>query len=100
MAATGTKGANFEEKLNNLRLQHRLGNSQHDTLSVLINAGSAAAHRGWDPSNEQITSLMEVLEAFLYHTLVQSPAITELSSSVPPRDARDKNAPWSRKWHK
>ena len=61
----------------------------------LVDAGSAAAHRGWKPSFEDLSTMMDVLEQFVHRTLnfeLGDTAITE-NSSAHPTKKRGQKAP-------
>lgn len=47
----------FDEKLDELRHGGWIGETERDILGVVTDAGNAAAHRGWEPDNQEITQL-------------------------------------------
>src|SRR3954471_18019981 len=63
----GGRSANqsFAEKLKELTAGNKIGGEEKEILSVLADAGSAAAHRGWKPTEGDINHLMDALENFL-----------------------------------
>jgi hypothetical protein len=60
----------FAEKLKELTAGNKIGGEEKEMLSVLADAGSAAAHRGWKPTDEDIDHLMGALENFLERAFV------------------------------
>jgi hypothetical protein len=78
----------FEEKLNGLVAEGKIGADERENLTVLADAGGAAAHRGWRPTPEQLDTLMTTLEAFLHRTLILGEALKVLKSSVPEKQKR------------
>lgn len=85
----------FSEKLNELiRLGH-VKISDKVSLEMLVEAGSATAHRGWMPVTRDLNVMMDVLEYFIYHAFVL-PAIAaqlndkaaKIKESVPIRTQR------------
>jgi hypothetical protein len=60
----------FQEKLNELVKLGHIGMVDKDHLDALIDAGSASAHRGWQPTTEDLNTMMEVLENFLHVSFV------------------------------
>src|SRR5882672_2137367 len=53
------------------------------TLDALTDTGSAAAHRGWKPSLEELNTMMSIVEHFLYRTFILGEAAKKLKASVP-----------------
>ena len=66
-------GLSFRQKLDRLVQERHVRDSDRARLEVLVDAGSAAAHRGWRPDQTAIGALIEVLESFVYGAIV-SPA--------------------------
>jgi hypothetical protein len=62
----------FQEKLDELLACHHITPSQRQTLDVLTNAGNAAAHRGWQPSYEELDTMFSIFEHYVHHTFVNS----------------------------
>lgn len=61
-------------------------------LGVLVEAGNAAAHRGWSPSPQALSDLMDLLEPIIYRaciediqTIMISYGVEEHRSSIPVR---------------
>ena len=75
----------FEQKLDCLRDKGILSVNERKTLAALVDAGSAAAHRGWVPSEELLLTMIRILEAFLYKEFVLPLGLDQLVSSVPRR---------------
>jgi hypothetical protein len=55
----------FANKLNQLHREHLISKSQKESLEVLTDAGSAAAHRGWEPDPKQLRILLNIMEHFV-----------------------------------
>lgn len=75
----------FADKLNELVTGGNIGTTERDILGVLVDAGGAAAHRGWTPSTSELSTMMDVIEAFLHRSFVVGEGIKRLRTSVPPR---------------
>ena len=67
----------FKQKLQALVENGYLGSQQRDILDVALDAGNAAAHRGYKPSPEVLNHVIDVVES-----LVQSYALEKASKSV------------------
>jgi hypothetical protein len=78
----------FANKLAELESLGKIGSDQRQTLEVLTDAGSAAAHRGWRPSSDELDTMMNVIEAFLYNSLVLGDDVRKLKDGVPSREKR------------
>jgi hypothetical protein len=81
-------GQGFAQKLKELVQLGKIGADERDTLDVLTNAGSAAAHRGWRPEPQELDTMMSIIEAFLYRTFILDRAAKSLKQSVPVRPRR------------
>ncbi|MCW0234856.1 MAG: DUF4145 domain-containing protein [Ferrovibrio sp.] len=55
----------FGKKLSEFERMEYISKKQHEVLSIVINAGSASAHRGFNPSSEVLSMLMDVLEGIV-----------------------------------
>ena len=60
----------FSKKLQELQSSGHIGNQEREVLSILVDAGSAAAHRGWQPSPEQLEPIFDTMEQFLERSFV------------------------------
>lgn len=78
----------FQEKLKELKERGFIGDTEHGILTVLTDAGSAAAHRGWSPNEEQTTHLLDVLENFIHRVLVNGQKALEIKSGIPEAQKR------------
>ena len=55
----------FNAKLNEMQEKGFIGEYEKETLVVLIDAGSAAAHRGWKPSEDELNAMMDIIEPMI-----------------------------------
>lgn len=60
----------FAAKLKELVDRKLVEPVEQSRLEILIDAGSASAHRGWRPTAEDLTTMMDVLEHFLHKAFV------------------------------
>lgn len=82
----------FEEKLKTLLRDGYIGETEHKLLEVLTDAGNAAAHRAWNPSQDEIKHLLDVLEAFIKRVLINGKRALAISDAIPQRQKRQ-NSP-------
>lgn len=80
----------FQEKLDRLGADGRISIDEEGTLEVLVNAGSAAAHRAWRPKPEELNTMIDVVESFLHRSFIVGDGIAKLKASVPTRPKREK----------
>ncbi len=80
----------FQEKLKELKERGFIGETEQTILTILTDAGSAAAHRGWSPTEEQTTHLLDVLENFIHRVLVNGRKALEMKSGIPEHHKRKK----------
>jgi len=85
-------GLSFEAKLNALVDKGKIRATEKETLNVLIDAGSAAAHRGWQPTAEQLNVQVDILEEFIFNSMVlptqektKADRVAKLKQAVPPK---------------
>lgn len=83
----------FGRKLTTLYENGHISEGDKEALSTLIEAGSAAAHRGWQPTLEQLHSMVHIMETFLRRNFVERPAAEKLARSVPARRERPQKRP-------
>jgi ribosomal protein S27AE len=82
----------FGEKLAELRTAGVISEHEQQLLTTLTDAGSAAAHRGWKPKPEQLTTLIDGVEAFLHRTLILGSAVDAIKSDVPAKTRRNRKS--------
>lgn len=81
-------GLTFNKKLDKLVDEGKIGTEERTTLAILTDAGSAAAHRGWRPSPEDLDTMMSLVEQFLHKSFISGQAANSLRAAVPPRRRR------------
>jgi hypothetical protein len=74
----------FAKKLDQLTNDGHIGVADKQTLEVLTDAGGAAAHRGWEPDLEQLSTLVSIMEHFVKRFILSEEA-EKLKDSIPPR---------------
>ena len=75
----------FKDKLDALVAGNRITEADREVLAVLIDAGSAAAHRGWGPKPNDLSNMASILEAFLHRAFILEDLGVELGKHVPKR---------------
>lgn len=80
----------FQEKLHQLFVKGKVGAEEKESLATLADAGSAAAHRGWKPSEWELDTLMSTIEHFIYRNFVLPKEQAVLRHKVPRKPARKK----------
>ncbi|SDP47243.1 protein of unknown function [Phyllobacterium sp. YR620] len=82
----------FAKKLEQLQVGGWIGETEKIHLEILTDAGSAAAHRGWKPSGEQLDIMMSSLEHFLQFHFVARDEMEKLKLAVPKKQQKIKEA--------
>lgn len=82
----------FAEKLIDLHEQGFIGETEKELLEIATDAGSAAAHRGWKPSDEELLFALNAVEAFLNRVFIQRDNAKVLKNAIPQKPARRKKA--------
>lgn len=75
----------FAQKLNALEAAGLIASGEKNFLEVLVDAGSAAAHRGWEPTTSEMSKLLMILESFLLKCFILPAEVDEISRRVPKR---------------
>ena len=78
------------EKIGQLRKAGIISEHERQMLSKLTDAGGAAAHRGWKPQPEDLTTLIDGMESFLRRTLELKNVVDTID--VPPKAQRPKKS--------
>jgi hypothetical protein len=85
----GDKG-NFARGLAALQDEGKLSKHERDILEPIVQAGHAAAHRGWAPTKEQLAIILDTVEGLIHRLLVLPKLSEELEEAVPGRGAAAK----------
>lgn len=80
----------FGEKLDEFVKLGKIGLDERGMLDALTDAGSAAAHRGWKPTPEQLDIMMASIEGFIYRTYILGAEAEKLKAAVPSKLRRTK----------
>lgn len=78
----------FDEKLNELRDGGWIGQTERDILGVVTDAGNAAAHRGWEPDDQEVSQLLSALEVFLQRAFVVGQHALNIKNNIPAKQKR------------
>lgn len=78
-------GNDFRAKLAELVKKEMISEKDRTHLQTLTNAGSAAAHRGWRPSHEDLEHMLDIMEIFLNRMFILSDSVEALRPKIPPR---------------
>lgn len=85
--------ANFKVGLDALETDGKLSKHERELLNPIVDAGNAAAHRGWAPSPDQLKTILDTVES-LIHRLLVVPKLTEaLQEAVPRRGQKQPASP-------
>lgn len=94
----GVEAGTFKDKLEGLVNAGHIAKVDRDRLEVLVEAGNASAHRGWNPEAADLHTMMEALEYFLEQSFVApdrrnklDAKTTEVKERVPVRKYVNKN---------
>lgn len=78
----------FDEKLDDLRDGGWIGQTERDILGVVTHAGNAAAHRGWEPTLQEIGQLVSSMEVFLHRAFIVGQAALGIKGNIPAKPKR------------
>lgn len=87
----------FKDKVEALVAGGHIMEAEKGSVEILVDAGSASAHRGWKPQAGDVEALMTALEEFIYNSVVlparkraQVQKLAEVGAKVPKRMPRPK----------
>lgn len=83
----GDKGS-FEEGLRALKDAGLISETEKEILEVVVDAGSAAIHRGYRPPEGLIEPLLDAAERLINHVYISGPMLREAKKNIPPRPER------------
>ena len=75
----------FDDKLKDLKDNDYITENDRKALHLLVDAGSAAVHRGWRPEPKSLNQMMDILETFLQRAFFQENIGNELENEIPKR---------------
>ena len=75
----------FNDKLKALKGDGYITENDRKALHSLVDAGSAAAHRGWRPEPKSLNQMMDILEIFLQRAFFQENIGAKLEKDIPKR---------------
>ncbi|EMN1296321.1 DUF4145 domain-containing protein [Citrobacter freundii] len=83
-------GFTLEEKVSALKNDGYIGETEAKVLSSVIDAGNAAAHRGWSPKKSEFNELLDVIEKFVERTVLSKKSLEHITAQLPARQKRPK----------
>jgi len=87
----GDKG-NFAKGLQALQDDGKISQHERDIVEPIIQAGHAAAHRGWAPTKAQLKTILDTVEGLIHRLLVLPKLAEELDEAVPSRHGKEQPA--------
>lgn len=75
----------FQEKLASLEKKGFVGKQNREILAAALDAGNAAAHRGFRPKPEDLATVMDIVENVLQSVYVLEGAAAKLRKATPKR---------------
>ena len=79
----------FAKKLQQLEAQGFVGAKNREFLEAALDAGSAAAHRGHRPKQEDLTHAMDIIENILEGIYALEKAADDLKKTTPARSRQN-----------
>jgi len=91
----GLDAGSFQNKLDQLVRIGLVSPHQRGVLEAALEAGNAAAHRGFKPDEGSLSAVIDIVEQLLWMTYIQKPRADELRRATPsdPRRSQDRSAP-------
>ncbi len=80
----------FEQKMEKLEAGRHISAKGREILDAALDAGNAAAHRGYAPTVKQVHSVMDIVENLVHSTYVLERVAKEVKTDTPPRPSKKK----------
>jgi hypothetical protein len=81
----GVDMGSFSAKLTEMVKRGHLTSTQKDNLEIVIDAGSASAHRGFKPSQDLLDEMISVMESIIRDHYITGPMLQTAKTLIPPR---------------
>jgi hypothetical protein len=75
----------FSAKLESLEKNGVISSKNREALEAVVDAGSAAAHRGYDPSAGEVGEVMDILENVLQSVYAHDHVVNRIRKATPQR---------------
>lgn len=82
----------FAQKLNSLESKGFISSKNKEILAIVLDAGSAATHRGFAPKLEQVSVVLDIVENLLQAVYLFQKDVEAIKKAIPPRQQRAKNS--------
>lgn len=82
----------FDKKVEQLKLQGYVGDTEAEILKTVVDGGSAAVHRGWKPEADQVKLLLRSIEHLVHRTVVTGSVALDLRQKIPAKSQPSKKA--------
>lgn len=84
----GADLGNFQQKLDEMVKRRHLTPTQRTNLDIVIEAGSASSHRGFQPRRELLEEMVGVMEGIIREHYITGPMLDTARTLIPPRPSR------------
>lgn len=85
--------SSFQEKLNGMVAKGHLAAEQASIIEIIIDAGSASAHRGFKPARELLEEMLNVMEGLVRERYISGPMLQTAKINIPPRPGINRRSP-------
>lgn len=87
----------FERKLERAEVEGLLSKRDKDTLEAALDAGNAAAHRNYKPSDDDLNNVLDIVEHLVQGVLVAPRSAEQVRKTTPARAKKSKPTAASKK---
>lgn len=75
----------FGENLKRFEEAGHVSSRQREQLATILDVGSAAIHRGYKPSEDDLTTMIELTEVLIQSIYLHQGKVKDLKGKIPPR---------------
>lgn len=85
----------MEQKVKDVFVKGYVSETERDQLRIVIEAGNAAAHRGWRPDKSAFESLLHVAEKFIQQVILRDLEIERIGEKIPKKQKKKDTPPYT-----
>lgn len=81
-------GLPLKEKVNILKEEGFIGETEKSQLEIVTEAGNSAAHRAWTPKESEFESLLIIIESFVQRNVLRDDRVYNIAEMLPKKAPR------------
>ncbi len=75
----------FDQRLEKLKTENHVSQSELETLKTAVDLGNAANHRGWKPTTDELNTVLDIIENLMHRIYILTQNAKKVQEKIPPR---------------